>query len=61
VRDGTVLHFEIQADDVERAKAFHVQAFGWLLQRTLAAIPRSGEQKPVYCVEMGRINPFGCT
>ena len=24
-----VLHFEIQADDVERAKAFYAAAFGW--------------------------------
>lgn len=24
-----VVHFEIQADDVERAKAFYVAAFGW--------------------------------
>ena len=24
-----VLHFEIQADDIERAKAFYTAAFGW--------------------------------
>jgi uncharacterized protein len=27
-----VLHFEIQADDVERAKAFYEKAFGWTYQ-----------------------------
>jgi predicted enzyme related to lactoylglutathione lyase len=24
-----VVHFEIQADDIERAKAFYTEAFGW--------------------------------
>ena len=27
-----VVHFEIQADDVERAKAFYAAAFGWTFQ-----------------------------
>ena len=27
-----VVHFEIQADDVERAKAFYAAAFGWSFQ-----------------------------
>ncbi|MGZ6925056.1 VOC family protein, partial [Oryzihumus sp.] len=27
-----VVHFEIQADDVERAKAFYGAAFGWEFQ-----------------------------
>ena len=27
-----VVHFEIQADDVERAKAFYTAAFGWTFQ-----------------------------
>lgn len=27
-----VVHFEIQADDVERAKAFYTAAFGWSFQ-----------------------------
>jgi uncharacterized protein len=27
-----VVHFEIQADDVERAKAFYAAAFGWEFQ-----------------------------
>jgi predicted enzyme related to lactoylglutathione lyase len=27
-----VLHFEIQADDVERAKAFYAAAFGWTFE-----------------------------
>ena len=26
---GRVVHFEIQADDLERAKAFYAAAFGW--------------------------------
>ena len=27
-----VLHFEVQADDVERAKAFYAEVFGWTYQ-----------------------------
>jgi predicted enzyme related to lactoylglutathione lyase len=27
-----VVHFEIQADDVERAKAFYAEVFGWTYQ-----------------------------
>ncbi len=27
-----VIHFEIQADDVERAKAFYAAAFGWTFE-----------------------------
>ena len=29
---GRVVHFEIQADDVDRAKAFYAAAFGWEFQ-----------------------------
>ena len=29
---GRVLHFEIQADDVERARAFYAAAFGWTFE-----------------------------
>jgi uncharacterized protein len=29
---GRVVHFEIPADDVERAQAFYREAFGWRLQ-----------------------------
>jgi len=29
---GRVVHFEIQADDVERAKAFYAAVFGWEFQ-----------------------------
>lgn len=32
-----VVHFEIQADDVERAKAFYGAAFGWQFQDWSAA------------------------
>ena len=56
-----VVHFEIQADDVGRAKAFYAQVISWQFRRALAALPRSGERKRIYCVEMGRISPFRCT
>jgi uncharacterized protein len=29
---GRVVHFEIQVDDIERAKAFYAAAFGWTYQ-----------------------------
>ena len=61
VRDGTVLHFDIHADDIERARALYAPVIGWRLHGAVAALPRSGERKRVYCVEMGRINPFRCT
>ena len=32
VRMSRVVHFEIQVDDVERAKAFYAAAFGWSFQ-----------------------------
>ena len=28
---GRVVHFELPADDMERAKAFYAEAFGWTL------------------------------
>ena len=28
---GRVVHFELPADDMERAKSFYAQAFGWTL------------------------------
>jgi len=28
-----VIHFEIQADDVERAKSFYEKAFGWKIEK----------------------------
>lgn len=32
-----VTHFEIQADDVERAKAFYEKAFGWKVEKWMSA------------------------
>ncbi|HET6561020.1 MAG TPA: VOC family protein [Marmoricola sp.] len=29
---GRLVHFEIQADDIERAKAFYADVFGWAYQ-----------------------------
>src|SRR3954452_7578513 len=34
---GRVAHFEIQADDVERAKRFYAAAFGWTFEDWSAA------------------------
>jgi len=31
---GTVVHFEIPADDVERAKKFYTELFAWKMERT---------------------------
>jgi predicted enzyme related to lactoylglutathione lyase len=33
-----VVHFEIQADDVERAKAFYADVFGWTYEDDSAAV-----------------------
>jgi predicted enzyme related to lactoylglutathione lyase len=30
---GRVVHFEIHADDVDRAESFYTQVFGWQVQR----------------------------
>ncbi len=32
-----VIHFEIQADDVERAKKFYEKAFGWTIEKMMSA------------------------
>ncbi len=32
-----VIHFEIQADDVERAKKFYEAAFGWKISKMMSA------------------------
>ncbi len=32
-----VIHFEIQADDVERAKSFYEKAFGWEITKMMTA------------------------
>ncbi|HJR93748.1 MAG TPA: VOC family protein [Acidimicrobiia bacterium] len=56
---GRIVHFEIPADDVERAQAFYQGVFGWELQPlpeagyTLATTGPSGEQGPT---EIGFIN-----
>ena len=56
----TVSHFEIPADDVERAKAFYAGAFGWTIQTipdmnyTMVVTGPSGEDgRPT---EPGHIN-----
>jgi len=35
---GRVLHFEIQADDVERAKTFYGSVFGWSFEDWSGAV-----------------------
>ena len=32
---STVIHFEVQADDVERAKMFYEKAFGWKISQMM--------------------------
>ena len=56
---GRVVHFEIPADDVERARQFYREAFGWQLQPmpemgyTLVQTTPTGDQGPT---EPGAIN-----
>jgi uncharacterized protein len=56
---GRVVHFELPADNVERARDFYHEAFGWQLQPmpemsyTLAMTTPSGDQGPI---EPGAIN-----
>jgi uncharacterized protein len=56
---GRVVHFEIPADDVERAQAFYRDAFGWQLNSipgmgyTLVSTTPSGDNGPL---EPGAIN-----
>ena len=33
MKNNRVIHFEVQADDVERAKAFYKKAFGWKIEK----------------------------
>ena len=33
--NNRVIHFEIQADDIERAKAFYEHAFGWKIEQMM--------------------------
>src|SRR5262245_33273127 len=56
---GKVVHFEIPADDVDRAQRFYQEAFGWQLQPmpemnyTLVTTTPSGDRGPT---EPGAIN-----
>lgn len=56
---GRVVHFEIPADDVDRAEAFYREAFGWESNRmpelnyTMVTTAPSGETGPT---EPGAIN-----
>jgi predicted enzyme related to lactoylglutathione lyase len=56
---GKVVHFEIPADDVERAQGFYQQAFGWQINAmpemgyTMVTTTPSGETGPT---EPGAIN-----
>jgi uncharacterized protein len=57
--NGRVVHFELPADDVERARDFYHEAFGWQLQSmpemgyTLVTTTPTGDQGPI---EPGAIN-----
>jgi hypothetical protein len=37
-----VIHFEIQADDIERAKKFYEKTFGWKIEQMMAADDKGG-------------------
>lgn len=37
-----VTHFEVQADDVERAKAFYEKTFGWKISKMMSAGEQGG-------------------
>ena len=56
---GKVIHFEIPAEDVERARRFYTDAFGWQTQSmpqmdyTLVTTTPTGDQGPT---EPGAIN-----
>lgn len=56
---GQVVHFEVPAGDIERAKAFYAEAFGWQMQSvpqmsyTLVTTTPTGETGPT---EPGAIN-----
>jgi len=34
--DNRVIHFEIQADDTERAKKFYEDALGWKIEKAMS-------------------------
>jgi len=40
---GKVVHFEIPADNVERAKLFYEKAFGWQISKYPGGLPRRDE------------------
>jgi predicted enzyme related to lactoylglutathione lyase len=56
---GKVVHFEVPADDIDRARAFYAEAFGWQLQPlpemsyTLVSTTLTGPDGPT---EPGSIN-----
>jgi predicted enzyme related to lactoylglutathione lyase len=56
---GKVVHFEIPADDIDRARRFYTEAFGWQLQPlpemnyTMVTTTPTGESGPT---EPGAIN-----
>jgi hypothetical protein len=37
-----VIHFEVQADDVERAKSFYEKTFGWKIEKLMSADEQGG-------------------
>lgn len=36
MQNNKVIHFEIQADDIERAKNFYEKAFGWEIKKAMS-------------------------
>ena len=43
---NTVIHFEIQADDIERAKKFYEKALGWKVSQMMKK--EEGGKEPFY-------------
>jgi len=48
---NSIVHFEIPADDVERAKAFYEKAFGWTINKYDMPADSSTGGEPYYGVQ----------
>lgn len=49
--NNRVIHFEIQADDIERAKNFYEKAFGWKINQAMSA--EKGDMMDYWMLDTG--------
>lgn len=59
MKKNRVVHFEIQADDLERAKNFYTKAFGWNIKKIMDADPKDKDSMDYWGVTTGPKEELG--